>query len=427
MDAKKKLFYNLKGEKMLVTLEGYNDLGSFKKKLKRKAKKAVKTSVNIKKQAKIAKGSTQKAIKAAKTIRTIAKPLTTIGNKVMNNPVVIAACASNPYTAAGMAAYQGYRKIKDAYSDMKNVKDDIDSAKNTINSNASLKEKIIQAAALKAGVALPEGGLTQENISAMRPNARIKLAVNLQNTQTEVLAQNYAGGVVKDIAKQAIENDEANTQTFTESEKSTNEKWTPEQIAQFNAMQSQGSVLDIESQIKEMNESAGDQYYKKGLLQGDITSLVNELSNLIFTHPKYASMQYDSEQYVNKIITSYVKSVNILNEKTGKVWYYNGTTETERKQFYGNIFIKITYLLFKGYTDESEYNKSNEKLDYKLRDEIWTILAQVKENALKDSRFIPVWRVQGSVDSESPLKMLNNKNMLIAAGVGALLLLMRKK
>jgi hypothetical protein len=363
----------------------------------------------------------------AKAIRKAAKPLTTIGNKVLNNPAVKAAAMTNPYTAAGMTAYQGYRKIKETYSAGKDIKAAVDETKAQINASAEAKNAIINAAADKAGVPIPETGFDEQSIAQMPAGNRAALADAMQKEQAAVIIKTEAlkeENAVDRIKRQDAEKQAAINKTFTAP--ADDQKFTPEEIEEFNAGRSsyaerlatQGKLLG-----EELLEFWNVEPYAGQLHQAAL---------LIYGSPRYPEMPYPSVEYVEKILTAYLSTGLKLSIAENKNMYYNGTTAAEQKQALGNQFIKIIYMQMKGLATAADVQADIKNFDYNLRDMIWIILAQMKTLAAAPEykKFLQPFdfiKNAGSSVKATIKKNSGSNAPLMIAGAGLLALMIFKK
>lgn len=243
-------------------------------------------------------------------------------------------------------------------------------------------------------------------------------------------------------------------------------KWTPEQIKQFNKMQSEsrGGVEDIkmpspapakpkmvvspvikESKTKTFPTGPGDVYFKQGILQGRKNEMnvlkdygvsgysrwfdsgaeskeLDQLADLIYNQKKYPAVTFPSKSYVRKIITSYLIAAMILSENKKRNMYYTGTTESERKSFYGNLYIRITYMYFMGYKTESEAAAGTK--DVNLRDRIWITLSMVRSAALKNKAYNKFWKPYSYKPKGGAVSPAGFNPMIIGGAALAIILLM---
>jgi histone H1/5 len=197
--------------------------------------------------------------------------------------------------------------------------------------------------------------------------------------------------------------------------------------------------------------SYGDAYYKKGILEGEdmvkfwevepYQSELNTIASDIFNNTKYPEVKFPSVETVKKMIKSYLNSVLLLSKKKGKNLYYDGTTEAERKKKVGNLFIKISYMFFKGFSTVEEMNK--EKFDYVTRDQIWIVLALLRSRAKRDETYTKFWKpflfektlpaevkaeIKQEVKKGGLLKAIDPKMIMIAGvRIAALMFFTKKK
>ena len=371
--------------------------------------------------------SIKKTVKKAKAIKKAAKPLTTIGNKVMNNPAVQAAAMSNPYTAAGMTAYQGYRAVKETYSEGKDIKASIDETKAQINASADAKNAIINAAADKAGVPIPETGLDQQSIAQMPAGDRAALADAMQTTQAEVIIKTEARkeeNAVDRIKRQDAEKQAAVNKTFTAP--ADDKKFTEEEIKEFNA--GRGSYAErLAAQGKLLGEELLE-FWNVEPYSGQL----HQVALLIYGSPRYPEMPYPSVEYVEKILAAYLSTGLKLSIAQNSNLYYNGTTAAEQKQALGNQFIKIIYMQMKGLSTPADVQANIKEFDYNLRDMIWIILAQLKTLAAAPEykKFLQPFDFIKKSKSEVKENLTasdDNKKPLLIAGAALLALMVLKK
>jgi len=396
-------------EKALAGLSGEINLGFGVKSLKKAVKKA------------------PAIVQKAKAIKSAAKPLTTIGNKVLNNPAVKAAAMSNPYTAAGMTAYQGYRAIKETYSKGKDIKASIDETKAQINASADAKQAIIKAAADKAGVPIPETGLDEQSIAQMPAGDRAALANAMQTTQAEVIIKTEAQkeeNAVDRIKRQDAEKQAAINKTFTAP--IDDKKFTAEEIKEFNA--GRGSYAErLAAQGKLLGEELLE-FWNVEPYSGQL----HQVALLIYGSPRYPEMPYPSVEYVEKILAAYLSTGLKLSIAQNSNLYYNGTTAAEQKEALGNQFIKIIYMQMKGLSTPAAVQANIKEFDYNLRDMIWIILAQLKTLAAAPEykKFLQPFDFIKKSKSEVKANLTasdDNKKPLLIAGAALLALMVLKK
>lgn len=156
-------------------------------------------------------------------------------------------------------------------------------------------------------------------------------------------------------------------------------------------------------------------------------NVINELADKIAHKTKYPEVTITYSEARN-FIEDYIQTSLLI--KT----HYTGTTSAEAQQFLGNIFTQAIYLKEKGLLRLSDVKDK----DIALRDKIWITISLIREYALQDNRFIPIWKpymyiqeqVQPSpsrsesVPSNEPLLPTGLDNSLWWLAGGALLLML---
>jgi hypothetical protein len=110
-------------------------------------------------------------------------------------------------------------------------------------------------------------------------------------------------------------------------------------------------------------------------------NVINELADKIARKTKYPEVTITYSEAIS-FIRNYVQTSILL--KT----HYTGTTSAEAQQFLGNVFTQAIYLKEKGLLKLSDIKDK----DIMLRDKIWITISLIREHALQDNRFIPIWK-----------------------------------
>lgn len=429
---------------MLVTLEGYNEYDpelfgwSLRKKLKKAKRKLKKKAKKIKKRTK--RITPKKFRRAIKKTYKIAKPFA--------KPLVKKAF---PYAVSAVATAYGVPIPPQAVAKGMSV------GVSLVKGKGSLKKRITNTALKQVA---KKTGINPKNIKAVRKAYKTskkfrtwykKTRKTLENKAISKVTQKYLKTKVvpKQRVKQYAEKKKwTNTQikAYNRSQaqgqsveksvvKAESKKWTPAQIQAFNTSQKSGDTLatsvkkaNTASTTATLKESYGDLYYKKGELEGDYKSELKLLATKIYSQNPYSSISLVSYQYVESIIEAYIYSTLKLSEKNNKSMYYNGTTEAERQKFFGNIYIKISYLYFMGLTTEAEAKEKG--YDYTLRDQVWVVIALVKKCAEQDTTgtFIKFWKPY-QYQSELPSEPTASKIPILPiaiAGAAVIFFMMKK-
>jgi len=241
-----------------------------------------------------------------------------------------------------------------------------------------------------------------------------EVAKDLENKAISAAAQK----IIKDEAEEKPEKETVKEKIPEKPEVKKAKQWTPEQIEEFNKSQDRGESIQASFKKAEQKESPGDQYYKKGLLSGEYEDTLKILATKIFSQNPYASVPLVSYKHVQNIIEAYTYSCLKLSEKMNKSMYYTGTSEAERQAFFGNTFIKIAYLYFKGYGTEEEAKSAG--FDYVTRDQVWVTISLIKKYAEEDktNAFMKFWKPFDfkSALPDAPVSMGKINPMIIAGG-----------
>jgi hypothetical protein len=439
---------------MLVSLEGYDDNSiegwSIKKAVKAVAapvkaiaKPIVKASPTVKKITASAKKITapvSKITKASGTKITQATGIKKIINAVpaLATPVNIVKSiktksltplktqAKDTVKMVGIA--QKVATMNPSAINMQTLSDKVSVAKITdkavskVQSNPNIRTVINKKAFVDAGLN-PEQA---DKVVNAPPIEQAKVIESMTPQQQNVIE--------KSVTTQ--ENEAAVKIADNEIKKNPPQKMTKEQIDAFNESQEKGEPLDLslkkaksEKPVIIKTESAGDEYYKQGLLHGEDT-ILKLLATKIFAQNMYNKVDLLTYDHVQDIIKAYIYATNKLSEEKKQSVYYNGTTEAERQKFFGNIFVRIVYLYMKGISTEEEAKKQG--YDYDLRDRIWTTLAQLKKFAEADNTdsFLKYWKpykteAAKDVPSTPITASLMNPKMLAIGGaaIGIMFLL----
>lgn len=291
---------------------------------------------------------------------------------------------------------------------------------------SKIGKMVIDAAAMSMGVPVPPSVLMK---TVSKAKKAVKGNKGLKNALVDIALEQTGLDDIKNLKDNIVDKIEA-VKELPESVQNTFAK-------NFNMNENSAIKKATENTVKNRygqtvkrstvkRESAGDQLYKKGLLSGDEQDLKLLATKIYSQNPYPSEVPLPSWEFVQKVLQAYIYSVNKLSAQRNQNLYYNGTTEAERQQFYGNLYIRISYLYFEGFTTDAEVQAAG--YNYELRDQIWVVLAQLKKFAESDSTktFMKFWqpyaykpKIGGGMD---------NKTMLIAGGgLLAALFFMKKK